>query len=148
MFEYKQCLRSTSLAIKTTTLWPFPHFLFTMRYRKLCTLLILTFICVTKSSTSANSCRLCNRMTPDQCASQPLSTCPNQDNGDGACLLEYEHRLERYGVATLFFSSRCVTQNVCQSAVRSGSFYFYREFFVLSKKFHDKNFIGIFKYIP
>ena len=121
--SYKQCLRCINLSYKNFRLGGVSSFSFNMRINKILSHITTTFTLLANGSTDAKSCRLCNRMTPAQCASQPLSTCPNQDNEDDACLLEYEQRLERNGESTLFFSSRCVTQNVCQSAVRLGLFY-------------------------
>ena len=73
-------------------------------------------------SSNATSCRLCDRMTAAQCASQPLTTCSEKHSlteDDRVCMLTYEQRMAPNGPTTLY-TSRCVHENVCESSIRLG----------------------------
>ena len=89
---------------------------------KLIAELFKSAVLLTAVSSSATSCRLCDRMTAAQCASQPLTTCSEKHSlteDDRVCMLTYEQRMTRNGPTTLY-TSRCVHENVCESSIRLG----------------------------
>ena len=89
---------------------------------KLLTGLVKSALLLTTVTSNSNSCRLCHRLTAAQCASQPLTKCSEKHSlteDDRVCMITYEQRMTRNG-PTILYSSRCVSKNVCESAIRLG----------------------------
>jgi len=68
-----------------------------------------------------NSCRVCDKMTASQCASQSLTQCgPTQDNltDNRVCMLTLDSRLNKDGTTTTLYTSQCAIPSTCEAAVK------------------------------
>lgn len=68
-----------------------------------------------------NSCRVCDKMTASECASQSLTPCgPTQDNltDNRVCMLTIDSRLNRDGTTTNLYTSQCAIPSTCEAAVK------------------------------
>lgn len=68
-----------------------------------------------------NSCRVCDKMTASECASQSLTQCgPTQDNltDNRVCMLTLDSRLNKDGTTTTLYTSQCAIPSTCEAAVK------------------------------
>lgn len=93
-----------------------------------------------------NSCRVCNKMTAEECAQQSLVTCYMDVSRDGVfgfaednmvqdnrvCMLQTEQRRLTNGSVKTLFTSRCVTPMACEAQLK-------QNFISTSSKFAMQN---------